>query len=69
MDCIEGVSKQHINLLLNDKEYLDKYLDRIFFDIYEKQSYQNDMEQLNKKLKELKLTDYDLISHLDSLKI
>lgn len=69
MDTIEGVSKKHIDLLLNDKQYLDKYLDKIFFEVYEKSSYQNDIEKINEKLKKLKLTEYDLTSHLSSMTI
>lgn len=69
MDTIEGVSVEHIKLLLNDEKYRDKYLDRIFFEIYEESTYQKNMDEINKKLKELKLTDYDLTSHLNSMKI
>ena len=69
MDTIEGVSVRHIKLLLNDEQYLDKYLDKILFDIYEKPSYKDDMKEITVQLKKLKLTKYDLISHLDSMEI
>jgi hypothetical protein len=66
MDRIEGVSIKHIKLLFNDEKYLDKYLDRIFFEVYERPCYQNNIDEINKKLEELKLTEKDLVSNISS---
>ena len=68
MDTIDGISVEHIKLLFSDDKYLDKYLDRIIFEVYEKASY-NNIEEINERLKKLKITEYDLTSHLDSMKI
>lgn len=69
MDSIEDISVKHIELLFNNETYLEKYLDRIFFDVYERQSYQDDIDMMNKKLEKLKISDYDLTLHLEKLKL